>query len=193
MSTVTFRIWRGESVSRRQARRLHDRSFRGHGRARRRPQDPGHAGQRPRLPLELQGRQVRLLLGEINGMPRLMCMTRLDMIPIDKPVTIEPMRAFPEHPRPGHRRLVEFPRQKEDQAVQAARARRAGRHLAHAAGGHRPRAGIPQVHRVLPLPGRLPRFARPQQARRIHRPALPGLHRRAGNAPARHRGPHCRS
>ena len=32
---------------------------------------------------------------EINGMPRLMCMTRLDMIPIDKPVTIEPMRAFP--------------------------------------------------------------------------------------------------
>jgi len=32
---------------------------------------------------------------EINGVPRLMCMTRLDMIPIDKPVTIEPMRAFP--------------------------------------------------------------------------------------------------
>jgi succinate dehydrogenase / fumarate reductase iron-sulfur subunit len=32
---------------------------------------------------------------EINGMPRLMCMTRLDMIDIEKPVTIEPMRAFP--------------------------------------------------------------------------------------------------
>ena len=32
---------------------------------------------------------------EINGMPRLMCMTRLDMIDITKPVTIEPMRAFP--------------------------------------------------------------------------------------------------
>jgi succinate dehydrogenase / fumarate reductase iron-sulfur subunit len=32
---------------------------------------------------------------EVNGVPRLMCMTRLDMIPIDKPVTIEPMRAFP--------------------------------------------------------------------------------------------------
>jgi len=32
---------------------------------------------------------------EINGIPRLMCMTRLDMIPIDKPVTIQPMRAFP--------------------------------------------------------------------------------------------------
>ena len=32
---------------------------------------------------------------EINGMPKLMCMTRLDTIPLDKPVTIEPMRAFP--------------------------------------------------------------------------------------------------
>jgi succinate dehydrogenase / fumarate reductase iron-sulfur subunit len=32
---------------------------------------------------------------EINGVPRLMCMTRLDMIDIEKPVTIEPMRAFP--------------------------------------------------------------------------------------------------
>src|SRR4051794_21024242 len=32
---------------------------------------------------------------EINGKPKLMCMTRLDTIPIDQPVTIEPMRAFP--------------------------------------------------------------------------------------------------
>jgi succinate dehydrogenase / fumarate reductase, iron-sulfur subunit len=32
---------------------------------------------------------------EINGMPKLMCMTRMDAIPIDRPVTIEPMRAFP--------------------------------------------------------------------------------------------------
>jgi succinate dehydrogenase / fumarate reductase, iron-sulfur subunit len=32
---------------------------------------------------------------EINGMPKLMCMTRLDTIPLDAPVTIEPMRAFP--------------------------------------------------------------------------------------------------
>jgi len=31
---------------------------------------------------------------EINGMPKLMCMTRLDTIPLDEPVTIEPMRAF---------------------------------------------------------------------------------------------------
>ncbi len=32
---------------------------------------------------------------EINGMPRLMCMTRLNAIPMDKPVTVEPMHAFP--------------------------------------------------------------------------------------------------
>ena len=32
---------------------------------------------------------------EINGNPRLMCMTRLDQLPLDQPVTIEPMKAFP--------------------------------------------------------------------------------------------------
>jgi succinate dehydrogenase / fumarate reductase iron-sulfur subunit len=32
---------------------------------------------------------------EINGSPRLMCMTRLNMLPLDKPVTVEPMHTFP--------------------------------------------------------------------------------------------------
>lgn len=32
---------------------------------------------------------------EINGIPRLMCMTRLNALPLEKPVTIEPMKAFP--------------------------------------------------------------------------------------------------
>ena len=32
---------------------------------------------------------------EINGSPRLMCMTRLSTLPMDEPVTVEPMRAFP--------------------------------------------------------------------------------------------------
>jgi succinate dehydrogenase iron-sulfur subunit len=31
---------------------------------------------------------------EINGKPKLMCMTRLSELPLDKPVTVEPMRAF---------------------------------------------------------------------------------------------------
>ena len=32
---------------------------------------------------------------EINGMPRLMCMTRLNELPLEQPVTIEPMKTFP--------------------------------------------------------------------------------------------------
>ena len=32
---------------------------------------------------------------EVNGSPKLMCMTRLSELPLDKPVTVEPMRAFP--------------------------------------------------------------------------------------------------
>jgi succinate dehydrogenase iron-sulfur subunit len=32
---------------------------------------------------------------EVNGMPRLLCKTRLSDLPADEPITIEPMRAFP--------------------------------------------------------------------------------------------------
>jgi succinate dehydrogenase / fumarate reductase iron-sulfur subunit len=32
---------------------------------------------------------------EINGQPKLMCMTRLDTIDLSEPVTVEPMKAFP--------------------------------------------------------------------------------------------------
>ena len=32
---------------------------------------------------------------EINGMPKLMCMTRLSDLPLEDPVTVEPMHAFP--------------------------------------------------------------------------------------------------
>ena len=32
---------------------------------------------------------------EINGHPKLMCMTRLNELPADQPITVEPMRAFP--------------------------------------------------------------------------------------------------
>jgi succinate dehydrogenase / fumarate reductase iron-sulfur subunit len=33
---------------------------------------------------------------EINGMPKLMCMTRLNTLDLKQPVTIEPMKAFPK-------------------------------------------------------------------------------------------------
>jgi succinate dehydrogenase / fumarate reductase iron-sulfur subunit len=32
---------------------------------------------------------------EINGQPRLMCMTRMNTLPLDEPVKLEPMKAFP--------------------------------------------------------------------------------------------------
>jgi succinate dehydrogenase / fumarate reductase iron-sulfur subunit len=32
---------------------------------------------------------------EINGRPRLMCMTRVDELPTDEPISVEPMRTFP--------------------------------------------------------------------------------------------------
>ena len=32
---------------------------------------------------------------EVNGRPRLMCMTRVDELPADQPITVEPMRTFP--------------------------------------------------------------------------------------------------
>src|SRR5215204_3468398 len=32
---------------------------------------------------------------EINGMPKLMCMTRLEQLDLSQPVTVEPMKAFP--------------------------------------------------------------------------------------------------
>jgi succinate dehydrogenase / fumarate reductase iron-sulfur subunit len=32
---------------------------------------------------------------EINGIPKLMCMTRMNELPLDRPVIVEPMKAFP--------------------------------------------------------------------------------------------------
>jgi succinate dehydrogenase / fumarate reductase iron-sulfur subunit len=32
---------------------------------------------------------------EINGMPKLMCMTRMNSLPLEEPITVQPMKAFP--------------------------------------------------------------------------------------------------
>ena len=32
---------------------------------------------------------------EVNGMPKLMCMTRLSSLDLEQPITVEPMQAFP--------------------------------------------------------------------------------------------------
>ena len=94
MATATFRIWRGEkgeggykdyktevsegmvvldAVHQIQAEQANDMAVRWNCKA-------GKCGS---------------CSAEINGMPKLMCMTRLNTIPLDQPVTIEPMHTFP--------------------------------------------------------------------------------------------------
>ena len=94
MSTATFKIWRGDAqggefrdysadvsegmvvldaVNQLQARHANDLACRWNCKA-------GKCGS---------------CSAEVNGLPRLMCMTRLSSIPLDRPVTIEPMKAFP--------------------------------------------------------------------------------------------------
>ncbi|MBI2925790.1 MAG: succinate dehydrogenase/fumarate reductase iron-sulfur subunit [Verrucomicrobia bacterium] len=94
MMTTTFRIWRGDpaggkfvdyqtdvsegmvvldAVHQIQARHAHDLACRWNCKA-------GKCGS---------------CSAEVNGRPRLMCMTRLSQIPLDKPITIEPMKTFP--------------------------------------------------------------------------------------------------
>jgi succinate dehydrogenase / fumarate reductase, iron-sulfur subunit len=94
MATATFRIWRGnaeegefrdyeseispgmvvlDAVHRIQAQQANDLAVRWNCKA-------GKCGS---------------CSAEINGHPRLMCMTRLNALPLDRPVTLEPMKAFP--------------------------------------------------------------------------------------------------
>ena len=71
---------------------------------------------------------------EINGMPKLMCMTRLSDLPLEKPVTVQPMKAFPVYEGLDHRCVVEFSGEEKDQEVQTATTGCARWNVAHAAG-----------------------------------------------------------
>jgi len=94
MATATFRIWRGDrttgrfqdyatsvsegmvvldAVHRIQADQANDLSLRWNCKA-------GKCGS---------------CSAEINGHPRLMCMTRMDTLPIEQPISLEPMHTFP--------------------------------------------------------------------------------------------------
>ena len=97
---------------------------------------------------------------EINGKPRLMCMTRLSQLNLHEPVTVEPMRAFPPIKDLVTDVSWNFRVKKGITKFKPRQAGRARRHVAHGAAGHRSRPGVPEVHRVLPVPGRLPRAAR---------------------------------
>lgn len=94
MSTVTFRIWRGENGT----GNFQDyKSEVGEGMV---VLDIVHQIQAEQAPdlacrWNCKAGKCGSCSAEINGKPRLMCMTRLSDLPTDQPVTVEPMRAFP--------------------------------------------------------------------------------------------------
>jgi len=67
----------------------------------------------------MQSRQMRLVLGGINGMPRLMCMTRLNELPLEKTGDGRADESVSTAQRPRHGRELELQGQKEDQEIQA--------------------------------------------------------------------------
>ena len=112
---------------------------------------------RPRRALELQGRQVRLVQRRDQRQ------AAADVHdPDDRRSTEDetdhrhPDAHLPGDPRPRHRRLVQLREGPRGAGVRAAGRPRAGR-LPDAAGRRRALAGVPQVHRVLPVPEHLPR------------------------------------
>jgi ferredoxin len=128
---------------------------------------------------------------EINGRPRLLCMTRMSTFTEAETITVTPLRAFPVI-----RDLVtdvsfNYGRRARSRRSPPRRPR-AGR-LPHAAGRRRAEPGVPQVHRVLPLPEHLPRHPRPRgEQAGVRRAAVLHPARRARHAPARHPRPQAR-
>src|SRR5215217_5173265 len=94
MTTATFRIWRGD----REGGKLVDYTTK-----------ISEGMVVLDAVLQIQGEQANDLAcrwnckagkcgscsAEINGMPKLMCMTRLNTLPLEEPVSVEPMRSFP--------------------------------------------------------------------------------------------------
>jgi len=94
MPTTTFQIWRGDRTG------GSLRSYTTEVSAGMVVLDAVHqiqAAQAPDLAVRWNCKAGRCgsCSAEVNGMPRLMCMMRLADLPQDRPITIEPMKAFP--------------------------------------------------------------------------------------------------
>ncbi len=94
MAAVTFRVWRGT----RESGALHDYTTElGEGMV---VLDVLHriqADQAPDMAIRWNCKAGKCgsCSAEVNGKPRLMCMTRMDELDATQPITVEPMRAFP--------------------------------------------------------------------------------------------------
>ena len=119
---------------------------------------------------------------EINGRPGLMCKTRIDDLPAG-PITVGPMKAFPLIKDLVSDVSLELRINKEippftaapDDGTHGASSRLTSTDLR-----------VPQVHRVLPVPGRLPHPPRPTVCPTVLRTALLRPRGRPGDAPDGH-------
>ncbi len=93
---------------------------------------------------------------EVNGRPRLTCKTRMDTLPLDQPITVQPMKTFPVIKDLVTDVSWNYKVNKKIPPFQP----QGGNGLEVLPGRRRPGAGVPQVHRVLPVPERVPRPAR---------------------------------
>ena len=124
---------------------------------------------------------------EVNGHPRLMCMTRLNELDLDEPVTVEPMRSFPADQGSGHRRLVELSR-KDERSSRSSR----GRPTRRTERGAWSQADVERVQEFRKciecfLCQDVCHVLRDHQhVRRVRRPAVSRLRRGARDASARH-------
>ena len=132
MATATFRIWRGDE-STGSFQRLHDRSLARHGGARRRASDSGEQAGDLAVRWNCKAGKCGSCSAEINGMPKLMCMTRLNTLPSRSAGDRRTDEGISAREGPGHGRVVELQGEEDDPEIQAAHARCPGRHLAHGA------------------------------------------------------------
>ena len=185
-SRVTLRVWRGDP-GRRTSRTT--RSTRSRARSCSTSCTGSRRRRRPTSPCRWNCKAGKCgsCSAEINGRPRLMCMTRIDELD-DGADHRRADADVPDHPGPRHRRLVQLRGGQADARVQprAASPRAATGCSRSTSSG----AGVPQVHRVLLVPGRLPRHPRPRGAEAaLRRAAVLHPARRARDAPARHERP----
>jgi succinate dehydrogenase / fumarate reductase iron-sulfur subunit len=95
MATATFRVWRGDTVK----GEFHDYTAEvGEGMV---VLDAVHQIQATQAPdlacrWNCKAGKCGSCSAEINGQPKLMCMTRVSDLPLELPVIVEPMQAFPK-------------------------------------------------------------------------------------------------
>src|SRR6266480_4617406 len=98
--------------------RLHDGSCRRHGRARCRARYPAHAGAGPRLPMELQGWEMRVVLGGSQWNAETHVYDATERVAVGKTSDSRANESLSDPQGFGHGGLVEFSGEEKDKTVQ---------------------------------------------------------------------------